>query len=116
MPKRPRESSKPAAAGGKVDYFAQIAEARAKAARGAMDGDEELADAAAAASDAAVADAADSGPDAPRAIYDKETILRVLASIEPEPALPWVERLDVASAAPLAVADVDDDLEREKQL
>lgn len=45
----------------------------------------------------------------------QEGLLRALESFE-QADLPWIERLDVTSAAPLRVANPDDDLDRELQL
>ena len=52
----------------------------------------------------------------PHAVFDKEAVLAVLTAIEPSPPLDWIERLDVTSATPIEVEDVEDDLEREKSL
>lgn len=113
MPKRPRGGERAAAAEAadeKVDFFAEIAASRAKAAR-ASEGE---ADAAASAT-AADSHAPGAAPGA-RAVYDKEAVITALEGFEPDPPLDWVERLDVSSAAPLDIVDADDDLEREKQL
>ena len=113
MPKRPRGGERAEAAEAateKVEFFAEIAASRAKAAR-ASDGEAD----AAASETAADAHAPGAAPGA-RAVYDKEAVISALESFEPDPPLDWVERLDVSSAAPLDIADADDDLEREKQL